>query len=51
MISIQETVLLCVLAFLIGRAVQNWSNRTGELVNIAYRAGYEDGRSGREPLA
>ncbi len=42
-------ISLAILCMLIGRAVQNWCNRTGEAERLAYRAGYQDGEDGREP--
>lgn len=50
MISIPATIGLCVIAFLLGRTVQNWCNHTGEADRMAYRAGYEDGQEGKEPI-
>lgn len=48
MITAQTVIALCVIAFLIGRGVQNWSNNSGEAIQMAYRTGYEDSRTGKE---
>ena len=40
---------LFLLGVLIGRAIQNWCNRTGEAERLAYRVGYQDGKAKREP--
>lgn len=48
-ISGSALVSLFLLGVLIGRAIQNWCNRTDEAERLAYRAGYQDGASGREP--
>jgi hypothetical protein len=48
-ISGSALVGLFLLGVLIGRAAQNWCNRTGEAERLAYRAGYQDGEDGREP--
>ena len=47
--SYPALVGLLLLSWLLGRAVQNWCNRTGEVERLAYRAGYQDGADGREP--
>ena len=48
MIDIQTVIALCVLAFLIGRAVQNWCNNTKEADRLAYQAGYADAKAEKE---
>lgn len=49
MIEIRAVIALCVLAFLLGRAVQNWCNDTKEADQLAYRAGYADAQAKKEP--
>ena len=49
MISTQTVIALCVLAFLLGRAVQNWCNNTKEADSLAYQAGYADAQAKKEP--
>lgn len=49
MFNMQTTIALCILAFLLGRAVQNWCNNTKEADMMAYRAGYADAQAGKEP--
>lgn len=53
MIEIQVVIALCVLAFLLGRSVQNWCNDTKEADAMAYQAGYwagyTDARAKKEP--
>ena len=39
----QTVIALCVLAFLLGRAVQNWCNNTKEADRMAYESGYAAG--------
>jgi len=41
--EISAVVGLCVLAFLIGRAVQKWSDGTMDAEEGAYKIGYEEG--------
>lgn len=41
--SIRAIVGLCVVAFLIGRAVQKWADGTLEAEEGAYKIGYEEG--------
>ena len=45
----QVVTALCVLAFLLGRAVQNWCNNTKEADTMAYQAGYADAQAKKEP--
>jgi|GEM_PF-3212625 len=48
MFSVPEVIGLCVLCLLMGRAIQNWCNRTREADAEAYRLGYDDARMGKE---
>ena len=48
-LSYPALIGLWLLGVVIGRAIQNWCNRTGEAERLAYRAGYQDGKIGREP--
>lgn len=47
-VEISAVVGLCVVMFLIGRAVQKWSDGTMDAEDGAYRIGYEDGLRERE---
>ena len=49
MLNMQTVIALCTLAFLLGRAVQNWCNNTKEADKIAYRAGYANAQAKKEP--
>lgn len=47
--SMSTIVGLCVLAFLLGRAIQKWSDGTMEAEEGAYRLGYEEGARDANP--
>lgn len=49
MVETQVVIALCAIAFLLGRAVQNWCNNTKEADAMAYQAGYADAQAKREP--
>ena len=53
MVELSYPVLigLWLLGVLVGRAIQNWCNRTGEAERLAYCAGYRDGITGKRPKA